>query len=159
MPEKVVLVFHPSRLTYLKWYFFASLLMIFEILILLNFVIIPEMYKFYFLIFLPIIALLVISILEIKRKTDIYTITDYRIVGKTGIFSISETTIPWNRISDYSIFQSFSDRLFKIGTLKIEGVSGDEKPEIIIKKVPNLKKIKDIIETLIQRSRKYGPVV
>ena len=155
MPEKVLIRFHPSRFGFWKWYLISIILIVIEILFLLN----PGSldfligYEFYFYIILTAIAIVPIIVSEIRKIIRVYTITNYRLIEKTGLFTVSEVSVPWDKISNYTVTQNMLDRLFRIGSIYVEGIGGDQAVEIGIKKVSNVIKIKGLIEALIQRSK------
>jgi len=156
MPEKVLMRFHPSRFGFWKWYLISIILIVIEILFLLNIVSLGFLigYGFYFYLILTIIAIVLVIISEVRRVIKVYTITHYRLIEKTGLFSVSETSVPWDKISNYTVTQNMLDKLFRIGSIYVEGIGGDQAVEIGIKKVSNVIKIKGFIEALIQRSKR-----
>lgn len=156
MPEKVLMRFHPSRFGFWKWYLISIIIIIIEIIFLLNVVSLDFLkgFEFYFYIILTIIAIVPIIISEVRRMIKVYTITGYRLIEKRGLFITSETSIPWDKISDYTVTQNLLDKLFRIGSIYVEGIGGDQAIEIAIKKVSNIIKIKGLIEALIQRSKR-----
>lgn len=155
MPEQVLMRFHPSRLAFWKWYLIIIIPIIIEILFLLNVVSLDFLkgYEIYFYIILTAIAITLIVISEIRKMIRVYTITNYRLIEKTGLFSVSETSVPWDKISNYTVTQNMLDKLFRIGSIYVEGIGGDQAVEIGIKKVSNVIKVKGLIEALIQRSK------
>jgi len=164
MPEQTYLIFHPTRLAFLKWYLLAFIFIIVGIFIILSAfeiikvgLTIPKDYNLY-TIFIPFIGIIFIIIAGLLRKVDTYYITNYRIIEKRGIINIKEDSINWEKISNYSLAQSAIDRLFNIGTVRLYSMGGiEEEAEVTIKKVSNIHKIKALLDKLIER--KQGPVV
>lgn len=159
MPEEILMRFNPTRLAVIKYYVIAIIMIGIWLELSLN--IIPlallkslEPYSIYLLL-LPLISVILIAIAEIKIRTNKYVITNYRIIGKKGILSTKETFVSWDKISSCTIEQSFLDKLAGVGDITIESTGGEEAPEIDIDKVSNVKKIKEIIDSNIQTSRRY----
>ncbi|MEM5778294.1 MAG: PH domain-containing protein [Candidatus Aenigmatarchaeota archaeon] len=163
MPEKVYLIFHPTRLAFLKWYLAAFLIIVTGIFIILNafdflkYLIIPKEYSVY-TIFIPFIGIVFIIIAGLLRKLDTYIITNFRVIERRGLLNIKEDSVNWEKISNYTLSQSMIDRLFNIGTIRLYSMGGiEEEAEVTIKKVSNIHKIKAFLDKLIER--KQGPVV
>jgi len=160
MAEQTYLVFHPTRLAYLKWYLLAIIFIGIGILVILSaFSIvpvklpIPKDYSLY-TVFIPFIGIIFILIAGLMRKIDTYIITNYRIIEKTGIVDIKEDSINWEKISNYSLSQSATERLFNVGTIRLYSMGGgieDKEAEVIIKRVSNIRKIEALLDKLIQR--------
>lgn len=164
MPEQTYLIFHPTRLAFLKWYLIALIFILVGIFVILSaFEIIrfgltvSKDYSLY-TIFIPFIGIVFIIIAGLLRKVDTYYITNYRIIEKRGIINIKEDSINWEKISNYSLTQSAIGRLFNIGTIRLYSMGGiEEEAEVTIKRAPHVRKIKALLEKLIER--KQGPVV
>jgi len=162
MPEQTYLIFHPTRLAFLKWYLIALIIIAVGIFIILSafeiikVVTISKDYSLY-TIFIPFTGAIFIIIAGLLRKVDTYYITNYRIIEKRGIISIKEDSINWEKISNYSLTQSAIDRLLNIGTIRLYSMGGiEEEAEVTIKRAPHIHKIKALLEKLIERK---GPVV
>ena len=74
-----------------------------------------------------------------------------RIVEKSGIINIEEDSIYWEKVSNYEVSQNLFDRILKVGTIKLWSVGGENEPEVVIKKVSQVKKIRFLLDKLIQR--------
>lgn len=163
MPEQTYLIFRPTRLAYLKWYLLALIIIIIGVIVPLSAfeiikigLIIPKDYSIYTII-IPVIGIVFILIVGLFRRVDTYYITNFRIVERRGIFNIKEDSINWEKVSNYSLNQSFIDRIFNIGTIRLYSMGGiEEEAEVTIKKAPNIHKIKALLDKLIERK---GPVV
>lgn len=163
MPEQTYLIFRPTRLAYLKWYLIALVIIIIGVIISLSAfeiikigLAIPKDYSIYTII-IPFIGIVFILIVGLFRKVDTYYITNFRIIERRGIFNIKEDSINWEKVSNYSLNQSFIDRIFNIGTIRLYSMGGiEEEAEVTIKKAPNIHKIKALLDKLIERK---GPVV
>jgi|WetSurMetagenome_2_1015567.scaffolds.fasta_scaffold809017_1 uncharacterized membrane protein YdbT with pleckstrin-like domain len=163
MVEQTYARFHPTRLAYIKWYLLSFIVIglgIFVILIAFDLLPIklpiPSSYAIY-TIAIPFAGALFIIIADLLRRDDTYTITNYRMLEKKGIFNIKEDSVNWDKVSNYTLTQSAIDRIFNIGTLNLYSIGGaDAKAEVTIKKAPNIHKIKALLDKLIERK---GPVV
>ncbi len=154
MAEQTYLIFHPTRWAYFYWYFFAILIMVIGILSFFDIVPISFLigkYNTYFLISSIFGGVILILIAEILRKNDKYAITNFRIIEKKGIINIEEDSIYWEKVSNYSLKQNFFDRIIKVGTIKLWSIGGEDEPEVVIKRAPHIKKIRFLLDKLIQR--------
>jgi len=91
-----------------------------------------------------------------KLKSIEYSISTQRIRIKSGLFSKKIQEVELFRVRDSSADQSFTDRILKIGNLKI--TSGDvDNPELFIRAIPEPIKIREKLrqEVLILR-QKFG---
>lgn len=78
--------------------------------------------------FLLLVLCIVLLVLVLKRLGDRYTsyvVTDTRIMRISGIISRKAHSIPWVRVTDLTIEQSLSGRLFGYATLHIESANED----------------------------------
>jgi membrane protein YdbS with pleckstrin-like domain len=78
--------------------------------------------------FLLLILSVVMLILVLKRLGDRYTsyvVTDTRIMRISGIIGRRAHSIPWVRVTDLTIEQSLTGRLFGYATLHIESANED----------------------------------
>lgn len=163
MPEQTYLIFRPTKLAYLKWYLIALIVILVGVIVSLSAfeiikigLTIPKDYSIYTII-IPFIGIVFILIIGLFRKVDTYYITNFRIIERRGIFNIKEDSINWEKVSNYSLNQSFIDRIFNIGTIRLYSMGGiEEEAEVTIKKAPNIHKIKALLDKLIERK---GPVV
>ena len=147
MPEKIIMSFNPTRFAYLRYHALSIALISLRILSFLNLPNISYIQNYRnYLLALPAMGILIIVLAEVIRKQDQYVLTDLRIIEKSGLFSVKETSIPWNKIADYSLTQDFLERFAGYGTLIIESTGGSEKPDIVLKNCADIKRIKDIID-------------
>jgi len=96
-------------------------------------------------------GLFLILIAELLRRNDKYAITSFRVIEKSGIINIDEDSVYWEKLSNYELTQNFIDRIFNIGTIKLWSTGGADVPEVIIRKAPNVKKIRFLLDKLIQK--------
>jgi uncharacterized membrane protein YdbT with pleckstrin-like domain len=154
MTEQTYMIFHPTRLAFLKWYALAVLMFLIGSVIFIDFLdmqLIPFEYKLYSLIVFAIAGITIIALTELKRNEDDYAITSERIVEKTGLINIKQDSVYWEKLSNFSFNQSLFDRLFGIGTIELWSVGGEDKPQIVLKRAPHFKKIVELLNKLIQK--------
>ena len=154
MAEQTYMIFHPTRLAFLKWYALSVLIIAASIAFFIlsaDIEFLPADYRLYATVILGIAGFSVIVMVEIKRHDDDYAITDERIVERTGLVSIKQDSIYWEKVSNFSIKQNLFDRLFGIGTVEIWSISGDDEPQIVIKRASNFKKIVSILNRFAKR--------
>ena len=81
-----------------------------------------------------------------------YTLTEEKLLIKTGFLSIKEEEIQLYRITDITLKCSLWQRLFKLGT--IHCCSGDRTtPEFNLSDVKNAQKIKEILSKQVELRR------
>ncbi|NLL93308.1 MAG: PH domain-containing protein [Clostridiales bacterium] len=86
-----------------------------------------------------------------------YATTEEKLIIKTGFFSTKEEEVRLYRIMDVTLNRSFSERIFKLGTIHI--VSSDKStPEFDIKRIKNSAKVKELMSDLVEASRKKNRV-
>lgn len=154
MAEQTYLIFHPTRLAYLRWYVIAIFLIAIGLLVFLNALPIPSSisnYNIYFLLTFASVGIILIGVAEILRKNDKYAITSFRIIEKRGIINIEEESIYWEKVSNYELNQDLFDRIFKIGTIKLWSMGGENNPEVVIKRAPQVNRIRFLLDKLIQK--------
>jgi len=154
MAEQTYMIFYPTRLAFLKWYIIAAFLFAVGVLVILGMLPLPSTissYNVYFFAVLIAFGIVLTGIAEILRSHDKYAITNFRVVEKTGIISIKEDSIYWEKLSNYSLKQNFFERILNIGTIELWSVGGEEAPEVILKSVPKVKRIKILLDKLIQK--------
>lgn len=69
------------------------------------------------------VLLLVLVLKRLSNRYTSYVITDTRILRISGIISRSAHSIPWVRVTDLTIEESFLGRLFGYATLRIESAN------------------------------------
>jgi len=154
MAEQTYLIFHPTRLAYLRWYIIAVFVIAVGILVFLDVLPIPSAisnYNLYFLAFFSVAGTILIAIPEFLRKNDKYAITNFRVIEKRGIINIEEDSIYWEKVANYELTQDLFDRIFKIGTIRLWSTGGEDNPEVIIKRAPQVKRIRLLLDKLIQK--------
>lgn len=79
-----------------------------------------------------------------KVNTTYYTITNQRVIVKSGLIGKNQEEIELYKIQDYKVSQSISERLLNIGDLTI--ISSDSSAPTIV--LNNIKNPNDVKETL-----------
>jgi uncharacterized membrane protein YdbT with pleckstrin-like domain len=157
--EKIYFGFHPSRFVYWKWYMISLIVILLGSIPLLSlFDIIPlelslfQDYDLYIFSAIPLIGLIPLLIAEILRHSDLYVLTNERIIEKTGLFNVKENSVEWRNVVNYTFTQSFAEKMFNIGTVRLYSSGGVEhQAELVIKKTSHIKKIKVFLDKLIQK--------
>jgi uncharacterized membrane protein YdbT with pleckstrin-like domain len=76
-----------------------------------------------------------------------YTITDKRIITRSGVFTQVGREIPIRRVSGVSHEKGFVDRLFGCGSLKVE--SSAEVTSVVFHDVPDVENVQRLLSELI----------
>jgi len=134
--EKMLLVIHPSLWGY-AWHYLLGLLILGASLY------IPI---FEGKIIAVIAGLFYIGYTEIRRRRTTYYLTDLRIIRERKVFSRTSSTVPYTRITDLHLEQSFVGRLLNTGTLSLN-TAGAEGFEMVMEKIPRPAKVKNLIES------------
>jgi hypothetical protein len=154
MAEQTYMIFHPTRLAYIRWYIIAVFLITFGVALFIFSSSLPLVLSgsiLYVLIFFAISGIILIVIAEILRKNDKYAITNFRVIEKRGIIKIEEDSIYWEKVANYELVQGLFDRIFKIGTIRLWSTGGEDDPEVVIKRAPQVNKIRFLLDKLIQK--------
>lgn len=93
-----------------------------------------------------------------KRQSNIYVLTNNRILIITGIFSRKIVTAPLDRITHITVNQSFIQRMFyNTGHLLIITAGFDQR-EIVVEHISNPIAFKILVEELTSGSTKPGSI-
>jgi len=157
MPEQTMARLNPTRILFLRYYLLTIIFIVLGIVLFLELLPTVEFIPKYYYLSLPIIGLIPAILAEIRIREDTYIITDQKITERVGFLSIEENSVTWDRLSNYTLKQSFLDRILGVGTIELWSIGEEERPEISIKKVSYIKKIIELLDKLI-KTRK-GPVV
>jgi uncharacterized membrane protein YdbT with pleckstrin-like domain len=79
--------------------------------------------------------------------TSTYTITDKRIITRSGLFTQVGREIPIRRVSGVSHEKDLLDRVFGCGSLKVE--SSAEVTSVVFNDVPNVEEVQRMLSELI----------
>ena len=88
--------------------------------------------------------------------TDTFTVTNRRIITRTGIFTKSGHDIPLNRISNVAYERDLIDRFFKAGTLELQ-TSADE--PLYLRDVPNAEQVHVMLTNILFGGDDAAPAV
>lgn len=157
MPEQVIATFHPTRFLFWRYYLVGLLFIILGIIMFLGFVPTIEMIPNYYYLGFLVIGLIPILVAEKQRRDDKYIFTSQKITERVGSLSIQENTVSWDRLSNYTLSQTFLDRILGTGTIELWSIGEEMKPEVSIKKVSHIKKVLELLDKLIKT--RTGPVV
>ena len=81
-----------------------------------------------------------------------YTLTDEKLLVRTGVLSIKEDEIRLYRITDVSFHQTLRDRIWRVGNIHI--CSADKSlPEFEIQRVKNARQVMDQISEVVENVR------
>ncbi len=110
-------------------------------------------------IFFPLSFLLIgipglLKVLHLKHSKT-YLLTNRRILIKDGVFNINLTTAPFDKITHITVRDKFLNRVsYGIGDLVVHtAASGSLPVEIVLEKIHNPLKVKNLIEELIVKER------
>lgn len=86
----------------------------------------------------------------IEIKSVLYTITDQRIIRRTGIFSRSYTEIELIRVRDFEINEPFALRMIGLGNLNVYSAE-HQTPYMVLGAQPNISELRDTLRQLVLR--------
>ena len=84
-----------------------------------------------------------------------YTLTDSRIIIKSGVLSTKRTYMPYSTIQDVNTSQNFIARLFNIGSVSV--FSAYDNNEMELKNISNPLEVEEIIFSKIVNPRSFQP--
>ncbi|WP_058303574.1 PH domain-containing protein [Gorillibacterium timonense] len=91
-------------------------------------------------------------------NTTDYTITNQRVIRKSGLIGKKVEEIELLRVKDLSIQQSVRERLFGVGNITI--LSEDPRtPELILEDVKDVHEVKDIIRKAVREEKARHRIV
>ena len=92
------------------------------------------------------------TIFGLPLSFTVYTLTDEKLLIQTGFFSLKEEEIQLYRITDLTLYRSFWQRIFGVGT--IHCCSGDKTtPEFNIKSIKKASQVKELLSKKIEARR------
>jgi uncharacterized membrane protein YdbT with pleckstrin-like domain len=83
----------------------------------------------------------------LRWATTTYTVTDRRLITRTGILTKTGRDLPLARVNDVSYERSLSDRILGCGTLVIQTAA--EQGEIVLDDVPDVEHVHVIMSELL----------
>lgn len=87
-----------------------------------------------------------------------YIITDEKLIINTGFFSKTEEEIRLYRMTDFSVKQSFLQRIFGVGNIKISS-SDNMQGEFIIYEIKKPYEIKEMLSDMVEKERQKKGIV
>lgn len=94
-----------------------------------------------------LVCVVIWTVIPVLRwLTTTYTITEHRVMSRTGIVSRSGHDLPLARISDVAYRSSLLDRLFGSGTLMLTTAAEDP---VVVKHVPQIEGVYQTINGLL----------
>lgn len=81
-----------------------------------------------------------------------YTLTNEKLLIDKGVLSRNQEEVRLYRIVDFSVTQTFLQRIFKVGNIKISS-SDNTQEDFILYEVKNPYVIKDLISDLVEKQR------
>ena len=88
----------------------------------------------------------------LRWRTTTYTLTNYRLITRTGILNKTGTNLPLARVNDVTFERSLSDRMLGCGTLRVQ-TAADAGP-VVLHDVPDVEDVHVTMSELI-----HGPAV
>ncbi|WP_040949165.1 PH domain-containing protein [Gorillibacterium massiliense] len=91
-------------------------------------------------------------------NTTSYTVTNQRVIRKSGLIGKKVEEIELVRVKDLSIQQSIKERVFGVGNISI--LSDDPRtPELILEDVKDVQTVKDIIRKAVREEKAMHKIV
>ena len=84
-----------------------------------------------------------------------YTLTDVRIIVKTGVISTKKNYMPYTTVQDVNMSQSIFARLFNVGSVYV--FSAYDSNQLELKNIHNPSEVEDIIFSKLMELRTYQP--
>jgi uncharacterized membrane protein YdbT with pleckstrin-like domain len=86
----------------------------------------------------------------LRWRTTTYTLTNYRLITRTGILNKTGTNLPLARVNDVTYERSLSDRMLGCGTLRVQ-TAADAGP-VVLRDVPDVEVVHVTMSEII-----HGP--
>lgn len=99
-----------------------------------------------------VLAILLLLVAELIRKSTRYTITDNKIIREDGILSKHTSMAPYTQLERVDLHQSFFQRILRIGTIEVD--TGDDTMKIDM--VPRPKQVRDLLSSRMGRRAYTG---
>ena len=94
--------------------------------------------------FVVILVIIVFIIWQLLKWFSVeYSLTDTRIIVKSGLLSIKKNYMPYSTIQDINTSQSFFAKLFDVGTVSV--FSAYDNNQILLENISNPSEVEDII--------------
>jgi uncharacterized membrane protein YdbT with pleckstrin-like domain len=86
----------------------------------------------------------------LRWRTTTYTLTNYRLITRTGILNKSGTNLPLARVNDVTYQRSLSDRMLGCGTLRVQTAA--DAGAVVLDDVPDVEDVHVTMSELIGAS-------
>ncbi len=84
----------------------------------------------------------------LRWRTTTYTVTNHRLIARTGIVNKTGTNLPLARVNDVTFERSLSDRMLGCGTLRVQTAA--EAGPVVLHDVPDVEDVHVTISELIR---------
>lgn len=105
---------------------------------------------------LAVVALVIVAGVVLRPylnwRSSTYTITDRRIITRTGIITHTGHDLPLRRINDVTYERSLSDRILGCGSMQIQTASERGVP-MVLPDVPNVEQVHRVLADLVYREQ------
>jgi membrane protein YdbS with pleckstrin-like domain len=125
--EKTLMSLQPSRVLFLRYYAGIVLLLILTfVLWFFNYLVPPlgpisvQTLTLGLTAFFVLLIIVLFLVVEWRRASTRYVVTDFRIIKKHGLIRRNETVVPYRQLERVVVHQGIIDRLLGIGTLVID---------------------------------------
>jgi uncharacterized membrane protein YdbT with pleckstrin-like domain len=161
MSEQIIWKGTPSNISNIFKYFYLNALLIsflFVTFFLSHPVIsqvkdlIPNNYFFPAVLSIASLPILIMLKILLTTKTTNYEITSDRLKVSEGILSRTHDEIELYRVKDYSIEQTFIQRIFSLGTISLD-TSDTSHPKVFLHAIKNPLSVRDKIRNLVEELR------
>ncbi len=141
---------HLELITRRHWKLLIPSAALFAFILGISIAIISSGYSFGY--FLPIIPLIYFLYKVMDRQSDLWAVTNLRVIDEKGVFSKNSKESPIDKINNVSYNQSFWGRIFHYGDVEIQTAA--EIGETLYHDVMNPKLLKDTITTIQEDYKK-----
>lgn len=95
---------------------------------------------------------------QMNVNTTLYRITNQRVIIENGLLSKKQEEIELNRIKDFSVKQSLTEKMMGIGSIEIMSTDTSS-PKLILSSIENPFAVKDVIRSAMLEYKKQFNVV
>ncbi len=101
-----------------------------------------------------VFALLIIIVAFIRSRLQSFEITDEGITSRIGIINVKTQFVPYNKIDSVNVSRSIFDRVFRLGTLRVDTLATIG-TEIIMSDIPS-RHLEEALQAIESRIRPGG---
>jgi len=150
--EKIVLEFSLAKkyLAFLRfqWMGYSFFLLFVSLFCLQSKILFFKIFGYLFLLISFLFFIISLGVPWYLKKSNQFALTNKRFLAKRGWFNINLTTIPYSKITNITVNQTFWEKsFFNCGKISID-TAGSPGPEIILEKIENPFFIKTKIDEL-----------